>query len=235
MAHTDGYIGLNGIATLHENKIMDSGEKKSGLSRIPKLQFSFRRNHHAVSPNDRQTVTNHVLTPDDKLTVSKSAPNSNESSPTLGRSKSLRLPRSTYMAKSRSSSALDRDKERQSWRQQQAGAYQDSSAHPSQETTVSSQSSYLKPRGFSRSGSSSSPSSRHSSPGFSGGSGGDGGGYSLSQGEGGGSIPLQVCVCVCVCECTCVCVCVCGVHVYVFVHAFVLVCVHVYVCACECV
>ena len=184
MAHSEDNLGLNEIARLHEDKTMDSSEKKSGLSRIPKLQFSFRRNNHTLAPEEKQTV-------------SKSAPNSNESSPTLGRSKSLRLPRSTYIAKSHSSSALDRDRERQSLRQQQhrSGAHQDSNAHPSPESTSPPQTSYLKPRGFSRSGSSSSPSSRHSSPGFSGGSG-DGGGYNLSQGDGGSYTPLQVCACV---------------------------------------
>ena len=89
-----------------------NGGGGGGLSRIPKLTFSFRRPKSATSSQENSPAhskKSHLARPSSKDSGAKSLPNSNESSPTLSRSKSLRLPRS-YAVKSLSSSHL-RDKD----------------------------------------------------------------------------------------------------------------------------
>ena len=163
MAYSDAGIGLNEIAALH-NETMDSTDKTSGLSRIPKFQFSFRRNHQSLAPDNTTKVT-------------KSAPNSNESSPILGRSKSLRLPRSNRIAKSHSSSTLNNDEDQEPHQWLHASANHDPK-------TQETKSSYLKIRPYSRGGTS-----------FSSNSHGDSHGLDEHTPVG------EVCVCVCVCVC----------------------------------
>ena len=96
------------------NDMSDSGKSKSSGggfgSRIPKINFGFRKqskNIAAVSStngsdngscSERSTPEGCEGTPPPSRAVGtkKGAPGSNNSSPSVGRSKSLRLPRSTY-------------------------------------------------------------------------------------------------------------------------------------------
>ena len=113
----------------------ETAAKKSTFSRIPKFNMSFRKTLHASDTTNNLDNRNSVKTP----------PSSKESSPTISRSKSLRLPRNNY--KSHSSSALSY-KEKVEEKDGQTGVYNEQQ---------------LKPR--SRSGTFSNSSSRAGSPG----------------------------------------------------------------------
>ena len=143
MARSDVGLGLNEVAALDplEKHKMEDDQR---TTRIPQFSFGFRRTLHA---------------PSTKKDTAQSAPNSKEASPTLSRSKSLRLPRSPYSLKSHSSSALDQERDRGTNYHHQRQASQEQEVYPEPHV------SYLKPR--SSSGSSSNPSSRGSSPGTS--------------------------------------------------------------------
>lgn len=157
MARSAIATGLNDITALdsHDNHKMTDDHG----THIPKLNFGFRRTLQAPSTRND---------------VARSAPNSNESSPNLSRSRSLRLPRNPYPLKSHSSSALDRERvldyerglDRERRREGGGGNYRhqrglshERGVYPEPHV------SHLKPR--SSSGSSSNPSSRGSSPGTS--------------------------------------------------------------------
>ena len=107
MAYRVERAGLNAISKLHQSSSsieeeeeeeedeedMEKNGKKSGLSRIPKFNFSFRRAPSASASQPDPT-------PDYTAPVPKPA------APAVSRSKSLRLPRSTIPGRAHSSSSL---------------------------------------------------------------------------------------------------------------------------------
>ena len=126
-------------------------------SRIPKLTFGFRRstktNGTVSEGNTPRGGTN--LDPPRSITPSgvKSAPGSNNTSPNLSRSKSLRVPRSTTL-KSRSNTSLlepSREQDESGFNsspsgQNSSGDSLDSSPAPSRGEVEMEQKSFLRPR-----------------------------------------------------------------------------------------
>ncbi len=153
MAHDDLSlsIGLNEIASLSGHNMDSETRRKTGLSRIPKINFSFR---HKASP--ARTASPEGDSGDrNGIGSVKSAPNSKRGSP-VSRSKSLRLPRSNYIAKCHSSSAVAsmgrQEEEEEELGGGKRGLQRDSRV------------SHLKPRARANTGTISNPGSRSSSP-----------------------------------------------------------------------
>ena len=169
---------------------MASEVKVVGHSKLPRFSFGFRRTkkdgatHSNSSSPEHQPQSNigRSATPTDlKISGSRSAPGSNESSPKVSRSKSLRLPRSTYRGlKSHSQSSISEAKQNGFSHDEDEDMYPDTktvhvpnmkSGYSKSKSQTSAGDGHLRlsPRGrsmtISAGSSSSNPSSRSSSPG----------------------------------------------------------------------
>ena len=125
-------------------------------SRIPKLTFGFRKNaktNGTISEgNSPRGGVNHDPPPPRSVTPSgiKSTPGSNNTSPNLSRSKSLRVPRSKL--KSRSNTSLlepsrEQDESHSSTSaQNSSGDSLETSPAPSRGESATEQKSFLRPR-----------------------------------------------------------------------------------------
>ena len=168
---------------------MASEGKVVGHSKLPKFSFSFRRTKKEGASDSSSSSPEHQpqsnigrsVTPTNSVSGSRSAPGSNESSPKVSRSKSLRLPRPTrYGLKSHSQSSISDTKQNGYSHDEDNDIYPDTktvhvpntrSGYPRAKSHLGTSDGNLRvsPRGRSQTisagSSSSNPSSRSSSPG----------------------------------------------------------------------
>ena len=166
--------------------------RTTGLSRLPRMNFSFRRPKSDVGSEGVRS----------SIRASNNGVKSADSSPKLGRSKSLRLPRSNHL-KSHSSSSINPEFQIEEEEQLVTGV----EYHPPRGRGTVSHHHHLPPpraRATSNASSSSSShttnpsssSSRSTSPGGGGGGGGAGPGSNFSD-RSSTEVGQEVCVCVC--------------------------------------